>query len=430
MLPPDELHKFINSLSPTQLGKLKYEWRILARPSQLPPKGNWRIWLIMAGRGFGKTRAGAEWVHDIAAANPHVKIALLGDNLYDVRATMVEGDSGILSTQRRHLPVKWESSLRQIIWANGAAAYCYSAQSPEALRGPQHSHAWCDELTKWEHSGGKNIDAWDNLAMGLRLGKKPQILVTTTPRRNILLQNIMARDDVVITKGTTQDNRAALPPDFIAAMEAQYGQSNLGRQELSGELLCEIDGALWTRPILQKCRIATPIEPEQISRIIISVDPPASDRGDECGIIVAAGLTDGRGALLYDGSIAKASPEKWARQVANLAENWGADHVVAEANQGGDMVGSVLRAANINLPIKLVHASRGKMARAEPVAALYEAGRVVHAGRFDALEDQLCGMMIGGNYEGPGRSPDRADALVWAMTELMLGRRAMPKIRF
>ena len=406
-----------------------WHWEVWGRDEQLPPPGDWRVWLICAGRGFGKTRAGAEWVRDVARHDGEARIALVGASLGEVRSVMVEGESGILAASPGSLAPVYEPSLRRLSWPNGAQAFLYSAGEPESLRGPQHTHAWCDEIAKWDNAGGRAICAWDNLQMGLRLGDNPRLLATSTPRRVALMMRLLeeARDGgVAIAKGRTADNAGALPTAYFKAMLAQYDGSALGRQELDGEMLAEADGALWTRALLEECRGASD---EELTRVLVGVDPPASERGDACGIIVCGVGASGIAQVLADCSVEKATPERWARRVAETAAAWNADRVVAEANQGGAMVGSVLRAADVSLPLKLVHASRGKVARAEPVAALYEAGRVRHAGMFAKLEDQLCGLMAGGSYEGPGRSPDRADALVWALTELMLGKAARPRIR-
>lgn len=403
-------------------------WPVLARPSQLPPPGDWSIWLILAGRGFGKTRAGAEWVKAVAQTEPDARIALIGANLGDARRVMVEGQSGLLAVSDPVEPPVWLPSLRRLEWANGAVAMLYSAADPESLRGPEHSHGWCDELAKWDNAGNAAENAWMNYQMGLRLGRRPRTLVTTTPRAVPLLKSLMQAKDIVIARGRTADNADNLAAGFVERMHALYGDTALGRQELGGEYLDEPEGALWTRSLIEARRVET-IAPDALMRILVSVDPPASATGDACGIIAAGIDKAGRGFVLADATVEKSSPEGWARAAGRLAEAWQADAIVAEANMGGAMVESVMRAAGIELPIRLVHASRGKTARAEPVAALYEAGRVFHAGLFGALEDQLCGMMAGGDYQGPGRSPDRADALVWAMTELILGRRGNPRIR-
>ncbi len=281
-------------------------------------------------------------------------------------------------------------------------------------------------MAKWDNTHGKAGRAWDNLLFGLRLGEGPRALVTTTPRAVPLLQRLLGEDDVAVTRGRTEENREHLPSRFIRDIRRTFGKSLLGRQELDGELIEDLPGALWTRGLIEQCREAAASAAP--ARMVIGVDPPASSGGDACGIVVVSLGDDGIARVLADASVERASPERWARAVAGAARAWQADRVVAEANQGGEMVASVLRAAEIALPLKLVHASRGKAARAEPVAALYEAGRVRHAGQFPALEDELCGLIAGGGYEGPGRSPDRADALVWAMTELMLKRSGAPRV--
>lgn len=422
----DEIEDYLHELPREHRREWPWDWRVWARPAQLPPAGDWRIWLVMAGRGFGKTRTGAEWVGALAEGNPDARIALVGANLGEARSVMVEGESGLLSIGAPWRRPVFEPSLRRLTWPSGAQATLYSAAEPEALRGPQHSHAWCDEIAKWDNASGRAMAAWDNLMMGLRLGTDPRVLATTTPRAVPLLARLLAEDRVAVTKGSTFDNSANLPDRFVETMRATYDGTLLGRQELDGEMIADIEGALWTRALLETCREdAAP----DLVRVVVAIDPPASAGGDACGIVVAGIAADGTGHVLADASIANAGPERWARTVAATAEAWQADRVVAEANQGGAMVGAVLRAAQLSLPLRMVHASRGKTARAEPVAALYEAGRVRHAGTFPALEDELCGLVAGGSYQGPGRSPDRADALVWALTELMLGKAVEPRVR-
>jgi phage terminase large subunit-like protein len=409
-----------------ELDRMRSAWRHQARPNQLPPPGEWPVWLMMAGRGFGKTRAGAEWVRGIAEADGKARIALVGASLHEARSVMVEGESGLLAiappAQRPH----WLPSRRELRWRNGAIATIYGAADPEALRGPQHSHGWADEIGKWPHG----VQAWDNLAMGMRLGQRPRILATTTPRPVPLVLRLQSDPSVVVTRGRTRDNAAVLPEAFMAEMRRSFDGTRLGRQELDGELLLDVEGALWTRDLLERCRLPA-ADPDKtgFARVVVAVDPPASAQGDACGIVIAGIDAAGRAIVLEDASLSGAHPEQWARRVAQAAERWQADRVVAEANNGGDMVGAVLRAAQIMLPVKLVHAARGKTARAEPVAALYETGRVRHAGLFADLEDQLCGMTLDGRYEGPGRSPDRADALVWALTELMISRAGITRLR-
>ncbi|QZH76374.1 MAG: DNA-packaging protein [Erythrobacter sp.] len=425
--PPLRRQQRLRTLSLAERNGLQGYWNVWARPEQLPPPGDWSSWLICAGRGFGKSRAGAEWVCGQALTDGEARIALVSSSLAEARAVMVEGESGILACmRRRRKQVNFEPSLRRLTWPSGAQATLYSAAEPESLRGPQHSHAWCDEIGKWDHARDRAIAAWDNLCLGLRLGERPQVLATTTPRAVPLVQRLFTESEsgaAAITRGSTYDNAENLPPRYVRNISQRLGQTALGRQELDGELLTDIEGALWTRSLIERCRIAAPLE--DTVRVVVAVDPPASAGGDECGIVVCALTESGMGLVLADASVSKASPERWARAVAGSVEAWQADRVVAEANQGGAMVESVLRAADCAMPIRLVHASRGKAARAEPVAALYEAGRVLHVGQFAALEDQLCGIMAGGAYEGPGRSPDRADALVWALSELMLGKRGV-----
>ena len=429
-LKDEELAEHVDGMSEGELGEFAHDFRNHAHDGQLPPPGDWYIWLVMAGRGFGKTRAGSEWVRSIADRDPQARIALVAASLGEARAVMVEGESGIIACCAPDKRPTFEPSLRRISWPNGAMATLYSAAEPEALRGPQHSHAWCDEVAKWSNGHERATRSWDNLLLGLRLGRDQRIMATTTPRAVPLLRRLLDEkrtQGLVLTNGTTRDNAANLPTKFLAAMDAEFGNSALGLQELDGLLLDDIEGALWSRALIERCRNDALGDPPL--RIVIGVDPPATSRGDECGIVVCGLGAGGTAQVLADCSVERPSPERWARAVAQAAQVWDADRIVAEADQGGDMVASVLRAADLALPLKLVHASRGKAARAEPVAALYESGRVVHAGMFARLEDQLCGIMAGGTYEGPGKSPDRADALVWALSELMLGKNTRPRIR-
>ncbi len=435
LLSLDRKERFaqIQSLSEHERREIRYHWKLWAREEQLAPDHDWSLWLICAGRGFGKTRAGAEWVRNMAKRHPAARIALVASSLAEARAVMIEGESGLLElTPPERTPV-FEPSLRRLTWPNGAQAFLYSSAEPEGMRGPQHSHAWCDEIAKWDNSSDRATRTWDNLLMGLRLGEKPQIVATTTPRAVPLMRRLLDEEKcgrTIITRGSTYDNSANLPERFLLEMEQSFGASSIGRQELDGEMLLDAEGALWTRAMLEDC--SQEVSPAKIVRVVVGVDPPASARGDACGIIVAGLDETGIARVLADCSVEKPTPEQWARAAARAAQLWSADRVIAEANQGGSMVASVLRAADISLPVKLVHASRGKTARAEPVAALYEAGRVRHAGLFAQLEDELCGLMAGGKYEGSqsggSRSPDRADALVWALTELMLGKSGQPRV--
>lgn len=428
-LPHERRDAFIARLDDVAREALLHNWQVRARPEQLPPPGAWRIWLMLAGRGFGKTRSGAEWVRAIAETDGTARIALISATPQQARSVMVEGESGVLAiTPLTERPI-WHPALRRLVWRSGAQATLYGAADPESLRGPQFTHGWADEIAKWPYAES----AWDNLMMGLRIGRYPRVVATTTPRPVPLIRRLVAQQDVTVTRGRTIDNSANLAPDFLRSMQRDYGGTTLGRQELDGELIEELDGALWTRAAIEQCRMRrdtlTRLGEPPFTRVVVAVDPPASATGDACGIVVAARGTDGRGYVIDDASVAGASPERWAAETVRAAMRHGADRIIAEANNGGAMVESVLRAAEADLPVRLVHASRGKSARAEPVAALYERGRVCHAGAFPQLEDQMCGLMIGGGYAGPGRSPDRADALVWALTELMLGRHGHHAIR-
>ena len=422
-MPVDEQNRILARLTMPQKREMTERWRRHGHGGQVAPDGDWRIWLILAGRGFGKTRAGAEWLSQAAREMPDGRFALVGHTADDVRRVMIEGAAGLIAVRRDDEKIIWRRDRGEIEFASGAKAFVYSAETPDSLRGPEHHAAWCDELAKWRV--GRAEQAWDNLVMGVRLGLRPRILVTTTPRATPLLRKVMAQTDLARTNGGTRDN-PYLPASFVDAVTAEYAGTRLGRQELDGEMIEDVEGALWTRARLEACRVR---RRPALVRVVVAVDPPASTGGDACGIVAAGVAEDGRGYVIEDASVSGASPEGWAAAVAACFARVRADRVVAEKNQGGDMVRSVLMAADRRLPVKLVHASRGKTLRAEPVAALYEAGRVAHVGAFAPLEDELCGLIAGGAYEGPGRSPDRADALVWALTELMLGRRAAVAVR-
>ncbi|KQN39413.1 ATP-binding protein [Sphingomonas sp. Leaf407] len=415
------LDRFLLRLQPSQRRELATRWGLYAHRGQSLADTDWSVWLIQAGRGFGKTRAGAEWVCTRAVEDGALRIALVGATRHDVESVMVRGEAGLMAVGRHYGNVRWWPSRGVVEFGSGAEAQVFSAETPDALRGPAHHIAWCDELTKWR----KPEATWDNLMLGLRLGERPQTLVTTTPRAIPLLKRIRRMKKVVVTTGRTHDN-AHLPAFFMEQIEASYAGTRMGRQEMDGELIDEAEGALWSRDLLDRQRVA---EAPPVARVVVGVDPPAGIGRDACGIVAAMLGTDGRAYVLEDASVVGASPEGWARAVAACAARHGADRVVAESNQGGAMVESVLRAADTVLPVMLVHASRGKVARAEPVMALYELGKAFHVGMFPALEDELCGLVRGGGYAGPGRSPDRADALVWALWELMLAAKGMASVR-
>lgn len=380
---------------------------------------------MLAGRGFGKTRCGAEWVQQMAKEHPGCRIALVAETAADARKVMVEGDSGLLNIAAPDFMPEYSPANRQLTWPNGSIALTYNATQPDQLRGPQHHFAWSDEIAKWQYMQ----DSWDQLQFGLRLGEYPRQLVTTTPRPLPLIKKLVADPDTVVTRGRTMDNAANLATPFLKQIEERYGGTRLGRQELDGEILDDIPGALWARSSIDQTRMHE--APEDLERVLVAVDPATSaeEGSDETGIVVVGYARDkdgyARGYVLEDGSL-KGSPEEWARKAVMLYRKWSADRIVAEKNQGGDMVESVLRAVDRAVPIKLVHASRGKIIRAEPISALYEQHRIHHVGRFDELEDQMCTFSVD-NIRGNGLgSPDRVDALVWGLTELfekITGRR-------
>ena len=387
-------------------------WPLWARDSQIAPPGDWSVWLLMAGRGFGKTRTGAEWVRARVESGAAGRIALVARTPADVRDVMIEGDSGLLSVCPPSNRPKYEPTKRRLTWPNGAFALAFSSHEPDQLRGPQFDAAWCDEVASWEYPR----ETWDNLMFGLRLGQRPQCVVTTTPRPIELLRELVDRDDVHVTRGSTYENRRFLAPSFIRQIERRYQDTDTGRQEIFAELLEEAEGALWRRDWIGHAETAP-----DINRIVVAIDPAMSSRPDsaETGIIVAGTDADLRGYVLEDGS-GRMSPDEWARRAIDLYDRHSASRIIGERNNGGDLVGTVLKTASggRTLPIRLVSASVGKYARAEPVAALYQQGRVFHVGSFPRLEDQLC------TWEpGSSTSPDRMDALVWALSDLITDRR-------
>lgn len=393
-----------------------YAWDLWARPEQVPPAGDWTTWLYIGGRGAGKTRAGAEWIRTRVNGGIAKRIALVAATFAEARDVMIEGDSGLLTISSPLDRPLFEKSKRRLTWPNGAVAMCYSDDEPDMLRGAQHDTAWCDELAKWKH-----LDAtWDNLQLGLRLGARPQQAVTTTPRTKKGLKAIMARGDTVITRGSTHDNRDNLAPAFFKDVIRRYEGTRFGRQEINAELLDDVPGALWTRDMLDAALIPHGAKLPEMTRVVVAVDPSGARGMDErCSIgIVAAGRgIDGLGYVLGDYTCSL-SPSGWGRRVAEAAARFNADRIIAEENFGGAMVERVIRAAGTSVPIKLVRASERKVVRAEPVAALYEQHRVRHAESFPELEDQLVAFTADG-YVGD-RSPDRADAAIWALIELML----------
>ncbi len=428
-LPVEQRQELLDSLSDETKAALKWDWNFWARPNQLPPEGAWNTWLVLAGRGFGKTRMGSEWMRIIAKANPGCRIALVGETAADVRDVMILGDSGLIACDPSLDEKCWSPSNRRLSWPNGSTAWAYNASEPDQLRGPQHHFAWVDELAKFRYIQ----ETWDQLMFGLRLGVHPQALVTTTPQPKNLIKKLVNDPDTVVTRGSTLDNQANLAKNTIKQLYERYTGTRLGRQELEGEILGDIPGALWTHAAIDAARVQE--APEDLERVIVAVDPAASsDEGaDETGICVVAMARDAdgyaRGYVLEDASL-RGTPEEWAKKAVQMYRKWSADKIVAEKNQGGEMVSSVLKTVDRNIPIKLVHASRGKVIRAEPISALYEQQRVHHVGRFDKLEDQMCSFSIDGVRNASEGSPDRVDALVWGLTELfekMTGRARKPK---
>lgn len=421
---PEEQERIIRQMPAEVALLVDADFEAWAHANQLPPSGEgWRLWLMMAGRGFGKTRAGAEWIYRLANARPGVRIALAGANMADARTIMVEGVSGVLSVARRHRRrVRWEPSLGRLKWPNGSQAQLFSGDHADGLRGPEHDFAWADELAKWREAE----EAWMNLQFGLRRGPRPRALVTTTPRPGELLKRMMEQPTTITTGGRTRDN-INLDENVIELLTQTYGGTRIGAQELDGVLLDDVEGALWTKEMIERSRVALP---EGLERIVVGVDPPAGagEGSDACGIVVC-GSKGEQLFVLEDATVRGLSPEGWANRVAAAAMRWNTHLVVAEANNGGAMVESVLKAADLGLWVRLVHASRGKCARAEPIALKFESGKAFFAGEFPELEAELGGMIAGGGYDGPNRSPDRADAMVWAMTVLSETRSGLPRVR-
>jgi len=412
----------LRGLDPKLLHRLARSWPLIRHPLQAPPEGDWRNWLLMGGRGSGKTRAGAEWVHALASAGEKsgLRIALVAETLGDAREVMVDGLSGIARIARHKRP-EVEISRRRLVWPNGAVAQIFSAEDPESLRGPQFHYAWCDEIAKWKYAD----EAFDMLQFSLRLGEDPRQVITTTPRPVPILKRLLSDPGTRLARLSTLGNAGNLAPGFIEALQARYGGTRLGRQELDGELIEDREDALWRRDRLEELTVKLT---EPLSRIVIGVDPPSGAGAQSvCGIVVAGLDRLGRAVVLADCSVTGESPAGWAAAAVRAFRRFEADRVVAEVNQGGEMVGALLKSVEANLPVRMVRATRGKFLRAEPVAALYEQGRVLHAGRFTDLEDQMCD--FGPDGLSNGRSPDRLDALVWALTALLLDGTGEPRIR-
>lgn len=407
---------------------LSKDWEVWARDDQLPPQGGWRNWLILGGRGAGKTRAGAEWVRGLALGRKRFgenarQIALIGESLADVREVMIEGVSGVLGVHTRWERPQWEPSRRRLEWRNGAVAYAFSADDPESLRGPQFGAAWCDELCKWRRVEA----AFDMLQFGLRLGHNPRSAITTTPRPVPLLKRLLADPATQVSRAATKANALQLAPGFLEQMLSRYEGTRLGRQELDGELIEARADSLFPRERVEHARTN---EHPPLARIVVAIDPPVSSRegADACGIVAAGVDHDGRVFVLADESGHGLSPLAWASRAIALYRRLNADRIVVEVNQGGEMARAVLSETDASVPVSEVRATRGKVLRAEPVAALYEQRRVSHVGSFPLLEDEMAD--FGADGLSNGRSPDRLDALVWAITSLVLTpREAMPRMR-
>jgi phage terminase large subunit-like protein len=432
-LLPEERIALLAVLRPDELERITTDWGFFAHDYQFPPAsaqggGEWVTWLLIGGRGAGKTKTGAEWVRGMALGQPPYArakvspIALIGETEHDVREVMIEGPSGILAAHPRWDRPKWTPSRRRLKWDNGAVAYAFSAEDPDSLRGPQFAAAWADELAKWRHAEA----TFDMLQFGLRLGERPRQVITTTPRPLSLLKRLLKDSNTAVTRATTVNNARNLAGAFLHSVVGRYAGTRLGRQELDGELIEERPDALWSRGLTETCRVdaAPPLQ-----RIVVAIDPPASAgaQAAACGLVAAGQAENGAIFVVADETVAGMSPAGWAAKAIALWRRLSADTLVVEVNQGGDMVRAVMAQADPNVPVMAVRAYRGKYLRAEPVAALYEQGRVKHAGVFAALEDEMCDFGLDGL--SAGRSPDRLDALVWAVTALTFGARGEPRVR-
>lgn len=391
-------------------------WARTRRPNQAPPPGDWRTWFIQAGRGFGKTRTAAEWTREQITRHGKRRVALVGATAADTRDVMVEGESGLLTCCERYgIHAEYQPSRRRVVFPNGSKAFLYSAEEPDRLRGPQHDCGWGDEIAAWP-----DPETYHNLDMGLRLGTAPRMVVTGTPKPVTLVRSLVTRakepgSDVVVTRGALLDNAANLAPGFVAVMRARYAGTRLGRQELEGELLEDVEGALWTLALIDATRLDAVPDGVTLATVVAGIDPAATsgEGSAETGIVVVAKGSDGRGYVLADYSL-RGTPNEWGGAAVQAFDDYHADHVTPEVNNGGEMVTNTLQTIRPTLPIRPVHASRGKATRAEPISALYEQGRISHVGPFPALEDQMA------NWVPGMKSPDRMDALVWAFTDAML----------
>ena len=427
------INEVLDCIGSKNFEKLNTDWPLWARKDQLPiqvtaPDSLWKTWVVLGGRGAGKTLTGAQWIRYQALGRkpitekPATRIALVGPSLGEARAVMVEGISGLLAVHADHERPTYLSSQNKLVWPNGTIGQIFSAEDPDSLRGPQFDVAWCDELAKWHNLR----ETWDMLQFGLRLGDQPRAVVTTTPRPVKLLKQLLADAATLVTRASTHDNAGFLPVSFIKQIEKQYGGTRLGRQEIAGELIDDNPDVLFQRDLIEKNRVN---EAPDLQRIVVAVDPPITSKNSSnaCGIICAGLGEDGRAYILDDATLQKAKPMSWAAKAVAIYHARSADRLVVEVNQGGEMVSTILAEVDDSVAVKSVHATRGKYLRAEPVAALYEQHRVCHVGPFPALEDEMC---VFEQRAAKGRaSPDRVDALVWALNELMLTpKAAKPRI--
>lgn len=408
----------LEALTAPKVARLMASWQLHARLEQLPPTEPWSLWVFLGGRGAGKTRAGAEWVRQRIELGAGQRIALLGATHRDVREVMVEGPSGLA----RISGARFESGRARLVWPNGAIGYAFSAEQPDRLRGPQFDTAWADEFAAWSYP-----EALATLRLGLRLGDAPKLMVSTTPRPIKALKALLAEPGARVTTAAMRRNLVHLAPGFVAQAQARWGGAAFGRQELDGELVDDPAGALWRRAELEAIQIS---QAPELERVVIGLDPPVSvgPGADACGIVAAGAFTEAgqrKAIVLADASIQGLRPEQWALRAVQLARRMGAGAIVAEANQGGELVRSVLQASGAAIPIRLVHAKVSKRDRAAPIQALYAQGRVMHLGSLPALEDEMCA------FGAPdfAASPDRLDALVWALSDLLLARGGDPRIR-
>ncbi len=438
-LTKKQIKKFGDGLNEEEATQLYFDWYLWARDDQLPPnlqspkQLNWRNWVLLGGRGSGKTRAGAEWIRAMALGiapftnKPVGRVALIGETFNDVREVMLEGDSGLLHIHPEHQKPVYIASRKRLEWPNGAVAQLFSAEEPESLRGPQFHVAWCDEFAKWQYAS----QVWDMLQFGMRLGENPQVVLTTTPRNKKQLKDILAMEGSFVSKASTFKNKDNLAKAFLQTIDLNYAGTNLGRQELYGEIIEDGQGALWSHESIEELRRRKKdFDFNEFKRIVLAIDPPATShkKSNACGMIVAALASDGHVYILADVTMQAVRPISWAQKAVEVYHLFNIDRIVAEVNQGGEMVETILRTIDSGISYTSVFARKDKKTRAEPVAALYEQGRVHHLGLFDELEDEMC--QFDHLINKTVQSPDRVDALVWAVSHLLLNASgSVPRIR-